>query len=256
MIPKWSFPHTKPTGRIAEVLLLAFHAGPLQELPFSAETYGLADEAALALVEPQQVANREWTQAWTQGSFRDIAVEDLGNDYAQLSSADSCVLLRATVLDPMDWSYVQAAWALARHAIARGAFCIFDIHAMRFHNAARVETLAPNRVLHASDEIRFVVESVRAGVGPGAETKFVHTRGMRKFARPDLVVLENGFGLDAALAYAKQAATQALEGMLPVDIAATPLGATAEWIDTAPEWAAALQLNNDAAVATLQRLLD
>jgi len=187
-VPLWTRAHTGATGRVADAVLIAFHTGALRaDVPLSAAQLGLPGGAAASLLDVREhsgAAALTWLDGFRRGALRTIAVQDLGGDLALLDGADGCVTVRATVADPFDLGYLQAAWAVARWLCARGASIVLDARAMKFRRAATVAELPPDAPFDVRREVTVIIETTPV---PGLGGHVVHTRGLAKLARPDLV---------------------------------------------------------------------
>lgn len=187
MTERWTFAQPPAHPRAPHVMLVAFTRGPLGgDVPLSAQTFG-ATQDALAACELRTIergADPAWFDGWRQGSLRAIAKADLGDDLAALDAADHAHVILSEPAAAADLAYLQAAWALARYAAARGAAVVVDVHAMTYYPAARLQSAG--EPLDVAREVRVIYEtdSQRAD---GAHA--LHTRGMRKFGAPDLVAL-------------------------------------------------------------------
>ena len=104
-------------------------------------------------------------------------------DAARLDAARYCHSVAARVADPPDHGHIQAAWAAARWLVARGSFAVLDTHAGRWHGGDQVAGLDAERPFDVGTEVTIVFETDRT---PGFG-HVMHTRGMAKFARPDLM---------------------------------------------------------------------
>lgn len=183
----WTFATQPVAPRSPEVVLVAFAKGPLQGAPdLSAERLG-APKAALEACTLRTVERRmdpRWFDAWRSGSLRTIAETDLGADLALLDAADHAHVIVTAPTEPADLTYLQAAWALTRYAIDRGAALVLDAHAMTYMPARSVQP--PGEALDIKREVRVVYETSSMR-DDGAHA--LHTRGMRKFGAPDLIAL-------------------------------------------------------------------
>jgi hypothetical protein len=150
------------------------------------------------------------------------------------------------VFDPFDLGYLQAAWGLARWLCARGATVVLDAHATRFWPAEAVAAQPTGAAFDVRRELTMVVETRPT---PGLGGHVVHTRGLVKLARPDLVtVVAAGDTARAAEALWRIAARLAdgympapgdvadADTTVPLHLAPAPKGSFAE----------ALHLDNDA----------
>jgi hypothetical protein len=252
-VPLWKRTSTAATGRVADVVLIAFHTGPISaDEPMSAARFGLPGRDLVELLDVREHAGPpavEWMDGFRRGALRTIAGKDLG-DLAALDAADACVTVRATVADPLDLGYLQAAWAVARWLFARGASVVLDGRATRFWPARDVSALPPDAAFDVRREVTMVVETQAS---PGLGGHVVHTRGLVKLARPDLVTVvaaedtrraaEALWRLTARLAdgYMPAAGDVAdADTMVPLHLAPAPEGSFAE----------ALNLDNQAWLVT------
>jgi hypothetical protein len=188
MTDTWKF-HTLPAQpRSPQVLLFVFATGSLGgDAVLSLERFGAPSEQALAqctLRTIERAIDPRWFDAWRQGNLRAIAEADLGDHLAQLDAADHVHVIRSEPDAPGDLSYLQAAWAIARYLVDRGASIVLDAHAMRYLRADSLT--APEAALDVAHEVRVVYET-DATRASGAHA--IHTRGMRKFGAPDLIAL-------------------------------------------------------------------
>lgn len=257
-IPPWTRADTRPTGRLADVALVVFHRGPLADaVPLSLERHGAPSVEAVARVDVTPIADPAWLAGWRSGGIRTVAEQDLGaGGVAVLDTADRCHFLRATIIDPPELSYLQAAWAVARWLVDRGATVVLDAFALRFHTAASLAAEDVRAPLAITREISVVYETEPAAARLG---HVVHTRGLGKLARPDLIALvdprEAGAAADVLCALAQVLA----DGFMPTTAGARPplpdslgLSVTLHPMEQG-SLAEALHLNNDAWLVELDR---
>lgn len=126
--------------------------------------------------------NPEWIDGWRTGPLRNLAERELP-DLAALDAATFCYTIQVTVPDPADLTHLQLAWAVAAAVCRAGAVAVLDAFAHDWSTAAVVAGLDPRREFTVVREIGVVAESEPA---PGFGHP-VHTRGMAKFGRPDLI---------------------------------------------------------------------
>jgi hypothetical protein len=215
-IPLWQRAEKGATGRPADVVLIAFHEAPLAEdVPLAAARFGLPGREHAALCDVRAFEGAEglaWLDGFRQGALRNIAVRDLGEAGMRLlDAARACVTVRATDLAPVDLGYLQAAWGIARWLCARGASTIVDARANRFLAAAEVAAVAPDAPFDVRREIKVIAES-EASRGLGGYV--VHTRGLLKVARPELVTVVAAEDREAASAALWRLAARAADGYM------------------------------------------
>jgi hypothetical protein len=249
-VEPWLFATPPSRARDPQVVLFAFGTGPLgSEIELSLETFGAPSKEALATCSVQTVARAQdpaWFDGFRSGSLRAIATQDLGAGCAALDAADHVHVIGAQPRSVTDLTYLQAAWALARYIVHRGATVVLDAMAMAFTPAGHLQ--GPNEPLDVSREVRVVYET---DTDRPDQAHAIHTRGLRKFGAPDLVALCT----DADVPLVGQAITELADAVARGTDLATPRHA----IEVAPgvRWVAVedehrlgelLQLNNAARV--------
>jgi hypothetical protein len=165
--------------------LFCFSATPLKEgVVLSAERFGLpaGGDSLLEVREIPRAVDPQWFDGFRSGALRTLAAEALGS-LAELDAAKTMVVVMAQRVDAPDLLHLQAGWAVAKWSVARGCSVVLDAQCNRFWRAADIAEWAPNRPFALSAEVNVVVEAE-----PTASQAVLHTRGMKKFGRPDLVV--------------------------------------------------------------------
>ncbi|GIH13997.1 hypothetical protein [Rugosimonospora africana] len=182
----WPRPDWQPTGSRAAMMLLAFSEDPLDPGDdLSASRFGLPSHAAIEQLDVRTHAREQdpgWFDEWRTDALRHIAEDDLA-DPASLDAARYCHSIRIEVDDPRDLGHVQVCWAVASWLMTRGCRAILDGFACRWWDRDAVSRLSPGRPFALDDEVRFICET-EATPGFGHA---MHTRGMLKFARPDVI---------------------------------------------------------------------
>jgi hypothetical protein len=245
----WTFATPPATERSPEVVLVAFAQGPLQgDAAISADKLG-APKAALEACTLRTVERRmdpRWFDAWRSGSLRNIAETDLGADLAVLDAADHAHVFVTAPVAPTDLTYLQAAWALARYAIDRGAALVLDAHAMTYMPARSVQPAGD--ALDIKREVRVVYETSSTR-DDGAHA--LHTRGMRKFGAPDLIALctdSDARFVGHAMSELADSVARGTELALPRHAIRVAPGVTWMAVEDEHRVADILQLNNTARV--------
>ncbi|MEZ4365825.1 MAG: hypothetical protein R2939_06005 [Kofleriaceae bacterium] len=248
-IAPWTRADGRATGRIADAVLIGFHRGALaDDVVLEARRFGAPTPAALTVLELQAITDRGWLDGWRRGAVRALAEDELGGALADLDAADGCHLVRARVADPADHVHLQAAWAAARWLVARGTCAVLDASALRWHPAAAVRAWPADASFELAREVTVVAESARA---PGLRERVVHTRGLGKVARPDVVTLVAEAEVELAVAAVRQVAARLADGWMPsaddarVELAAHAWSAVDLTDGGAPALASALSLGND-----------
>lgn len=215
-VEMWSRSQAPAPDRIAEVDLIVFCEGELDEgVPLVAKRYGIPSKEAYAAVEVRVIRRAdatEWFDNWRSGGLRAVAAHYLGAAVDRLDVADTCYVVRASQPEPSDLGYLQATWAMVRWLIARGGTCVLDVHAGAFHHADALAAVPADAPFDIDRDVTLVYET--DGDRPG-DGHLLHTRGMRKFGRPDLVAEVDPEDAPLLSEVVRQIATAMADGFLP-----------------------------------------
>jgi hypothetical protein len=214
-------------GGPGEVALIALSPLRLPDpLPVSRSRHGMPDEGdgpgSVAIVARDRADDPAWFTEQVIGRFAELIAQDLGPEAAAASlAAEHAYVIEAQLDDPDDLGHVQAAWALAKCVCEEGAAIVIDVYAARAHLGSEVAALPPGRGFDVMHEVTLFFEEL------DDQTIAAWSLGLRKFGRPDLVVL--GVAPDAATEAALllrdlAAALAAGERIEPGDAVDTPAG--------------------------------
>lgn len=192
---------------------MAFGKAPLRDLPLSRSLFGLPDVQLLEKLdvrEHERARSREWFENWWGGAFGKIAQQDLGEQLPLLTESDLCHTLSFDVPDRADLAPQQTIWGLTRWLCARGVHVVLDVHAMRFRTRADVEALAfTGADLERDVKLVFETEPTQGRL------HLMHTRGLCKFARPELMGYIEPGDVDEMTRLLNQAAEALMNGATP-----------------------------------------
>jgi hypothetical protein len=247
-ITPWPRPLFQPGGKPGVFHLFCFSPGALEApAPLAAARFGLPSPEAAACCEVRQLpraADAGWFDGFRRGALRELARAALP-DLAALDAATAVTVIITSRPDAADLAHLQAAWALAQWSVARGATVVFDAQASRFWPAAEVADWPATRPFALSSDVNVIVEAE----GTSALASAVHTRGLAKFGRPDLVTLDvPASRWDAVAGLLRTLAGRLVLGAVlrPGDALAIE-GGTAHFAAYAPD---RLNLGNDALLVT------
>ena len=184
-VAAWRRPYFKAGEQPTKIFFVCFGKTPLAEVELGRARFGLPS-AELAnqveLREHQRAAGPAWFEDWWGGAFGVIAEQDLGEDLALLTTSDVCYTLSLELGDQADLAPLQSVWGLSRWLCARGMSVVLDVHAFRFRTRAELDALD----FSASDvqrDVKIVLETEPTHDG----LHLMHTRGLCKCARPELL---------------------------------------------------------------------
>lgn len=189
MVATWPREHYVIGGGPGEIALIALSPVKLPDpLPVSRGRHGMPDSGegatAIALVARDRADDPTWFTEQVLAPFTDLVASDLGPAAAAAAlAADHAYVIEGQLADPDDLGHVQAAWALAKCVCEEGATVVIDVYAARAHLGAEVAVLPPARAFDVMHEVTLFFDEVGDG------TLAAWSLGMRKFGRPDLVLL-------------------------------------------------------------------
>jgi hypothetical protein len=223
----WPREHYVIGGAPGEIALIALSSQKLPDpLPVSRKHHGMPDDGdgldAVALVARDRAEDPAWFTEQVVAPFADLIAADLGAQHAAAAlAAEHVYVIEGQLDDPDDLGHVQAAWALAKCLCEEGATLVIDVYAARAHLGSDVAALAPDRAFDVMHEVTLFFDEL--GDGDLAAWSL----GLRKFGRPDIVLLgiKPDDATDAALVLRDVAATLASGDRIePGDAVAAPGG--------------------------------
>ena len=238
-------------GGPGEVALIALAPAKLPDpLPISRTHHGMPEDGegptAIALVARDRADDPTWFVDQVVAPFADVIASDLGPEVAALALASNHVyVIEGSLDDPDDLGHVQAAWAIAKCISEEGATVIVDVYAARAHLGSDVAALDPDRALDVMHEVTLFFDEAEDG------TLAAWSLGMRKFGRPDIVVLgiAPDAATEAALLLRDVAGTMASGARIePGDTIATPDGRRMTAARFSSEMSSVVAVDGDAIV--------
>lgn len=246
-IPTWQRSAFQPGGAPNVFQLFGFSTGPLADVPMSASRFGLPSTEVMKFIEVRELPREldaAWFDGFRSGSLRALAAQALGGDLSGLDGATQLTAVLISRPDAADLAHVQAGWALAKWLVARGVTVLLDAQTNLFWKGADVADWPAVRPFALSTDVNVVVEAE-----PTSPRATIHTRGLQKFGRPDLVVLDvPGAHWDAVAGLVRVLASQLVDGARFA--VGQELSVGADQVRFAPFAGTELHLNNDALLIT------
>jgi hypothetical protein len=249
LVAKWERPQGPASGRRVHAMVVCFVHGELRDdIKLQVDRFGVSSVESFREVDTREhhrADDPEWFDNWRSGAARTIASRDLGGELSALDAADGCFTFVVDQPDPADLAHLQSLWALTRWFFARGASCAIDVHAMRFLRPGDVP--APAAELDIKREVSIIYETDATEPGGG---HVLHTRGMRKVGRPDIIAVVAPAQVELVAEVMWQLASGMARGFMPglprhgVDLADDESWYLAA--DDADAFSGRLHLNNDA----------
>jgi hypothetical protein len=249
VVALWTRENYTSGGGVGQVALIALSSTKLPDpLPVSRSKHGMPDEGegpgSVALVARDRVEDPQWFADQVLAPFTELIAADLGPSAAATAlTAEHAYVIEAQLDDPDDLGHLQAAWALAKCVCEEGAAIVIDVYAARAHLGVEVAALSPGRSFDVLREVTLFFDEQADG------SLAAWSLGLRKFGRPDLVVLgiSPDVATEAAVLLRDVAATLASgERIEPGDTVGAPGGKllVAERFD--PEASSVVAVDGDA----------
>lgn len=208
----WPRPHWRSSGRDALVLYFVF--GELGDMPaIPGEHYrtrGLP--AGVQVLQQKNAKLAPWPGYPLSGELGSALLSDQPALVEQARRADNVLMLRGTLPDPRDLDYLRDVTGVLTALLDRGACAVVDPLTLSIFDAASWQ--AQHRHDDRFEVRRHVLIMSDADTEPG--TIRVHTRGMARFARPDIAIRQVPAAAAAAIGQLAEelAAHQALGGVI------------------------------------------
>jgi hypothetical protein len=178
------------------------------ELAISASKYrtgGLPPGFDFRKLERARVGHLPFTDAGYGKVIQDDAL------FARIGQAEECGLLQGEIPDPPDLNYLRDVIGLITYAMDHGGFAVGDPQQFKLYDAERwhreiFDPGTPNVSRH-----------VKILFSDDVDGRWYHTRGLRKFGRPDLSVrgVPAEYGQAAIDLCNRFIELQALGGLIP-----------------------------------------
>jgi hypothetical protein len=171
------------------IALIALSSAKLPDpLPISRSKHGMPESEsadAVSLVARDRADDAAWFVDQVVAPFADLITSDLGQDVAAAALAtEHAYVIEGELDDPEDLGHVQTAWALAKCLCEQGASIVIDVYAARAHLGVEVADLAPDRSFDIMHEVTLFFDETPEG------SLAAWSLGLRKFGRPELVLLD------------------------------------------------------------------
>jgi hypothetical protein len=177
-IPNWERPHFQPNGGHALLLFVVYGQFP-DEINISRSKYrcgGVPEGCDLRNLKKRAGEPLPFTEPEFGAGIRDAAL------FSRAGEANECSIIQCEIADPPKLNYLRDIIGLTTYLLDNGGFAVADPQQFELYDAERwhhefFDHGTPN--IHKHVKILYSDEP---------DGRWYHTRGMRKFGRPDLSV--------------------------------------------------------------------
>ncbi|MFK7928663.1 MAG: hypothetical protein AB8H79_10785 [Myxococcota bacterium] len=186
-MPTWTRPHFQTSNKLADVAIVVYTSLGLDGLSASVSRHGVPDDTARFPFRLDHYTRTDSPLLFTElkdDSLLSLA-KDEGLNIDVIKRVEHQILLRLKLPDPKDCNHLRVGWGLVRAICdATTVHGVLDLHAQRWWTLERLRDTAPDGEM----EIRNEVSTALLPSNHPTFARVRHSRGLRKFARPDLVL--------------------------------------------------------------------
>jgi hypothetical protein len=186
LVPAWARPNWQAaTGARTRQHYIAFYLSPGEDVQVSAKEDGLPAGDPLAGFEVQAFENANWIAGWSAGPLAAFLDAEPQVDAQAVKHSTWAMGAWSAKLDGRTLTGLQGGMALCRAFARSGAVAVLDVVALRWWSPEALLALPPARPFDITEHISITFETTPVHPEVG---HLCHTRGMAKFARPDLAI--------------------------------------------------------------------
>ena len=184
MIEDWPRKYYQPGGGDALLFFVVYGAvnttAPLSRSKYRIE--GIPD--GLDSMSYNSNAHPERVDSFREGYLWEKLKKENPDLAAQVAAQDTCILLRGTIRDPTTLNYLRDTVGLITYLLDNGGIAVCDPQMFKWWNPGSWKTTIFEPP--AAVPMRHVV--ILISDEEDGESEWIHTRGLRKFGRPDLSI--------------------------------------------------------------------
>lgn len=180
-LANWERPYFESSDGVAEILYVAFGKPP-EEWNVSGSKYriaGIPDGINIHTYGPN--SHPEVVNDFRAGYLWEKLLQNSPGLSAQISEQTECLIIRGSLRDPENLNYLRDIVGLIQWLFDCGINGVFDPHAFLWWGAEEWDEVFQK--FQASPHSHVMIFT-----SPENGQEWAHTRGMRKFGRPDLSV--------------------------------------------------------------------
>ena len=187
IVPEWPRPHYEPSAQGAELFYLVVGEQPEgSTLQLSRARHHVDRiEDAIQISKHRRSDDPAWFDAWFSGRLGGYLDEALREESEAVRRSNQLTVVRGSFPDQDSLGYLRNTVGVVSAVAEAGALAIFDFYAFTWWRPEEWRRRFVDRSEFRVDEHIFIPVADEPRHRPGLWT---HTRGMRKFGRPDLHV--------------------------------------------------------------------
>jgi len=180
-LASWPRPHFAPGGGEA-YLFFAIYGRFASDVELSGAEYRTAGvPAGISLRKLNRAQSPEFP--FSSGPIGELLQPKQPALFAAIQDVPECTIIQGAIADPPDLNYLRDVIGLVAYFLDHGGVAAIDPQRFKLYDAAawRADIFEPQPPVLTKQVL--IIWSAEAG-----NTKWFHTRGLRKFGRPDLSI--------------------------------------------------------------------
>lgn len=182
-IPAWQRPHWRPSSE--EILLQFYVFGKFEAVQTPSEQYGSPGlPKGITATNHHHSALRAWDGYPLKGGMGKMFKDDAPEAYQQAFDAPQVLVVRGKLVDQPDSGYLRDTFGVLAGLLDIGGVAILDPQILNLRTA---QDWRQRYLVRDGAPIRNHLLILRDGEAQ-PEHAWIHSRGMRKFGRPDVSI--------------------------------------------------------------------
>jgi len=185
-IPQWARPHYEAGGGSAFLFYVVYgnidHTVPLSATKYHVEEIP-PDLEVMTYESPEHV---DTLHRFQKGYLWEDLTKNHPSFSAQIASQTSCTILRGELGDRPTLDYLRDTVGLITHMLDHGGIAVYD--PQMFHWWTPDEWR--EKIFNQAGPVPLHHTVILTSLNDDGPTEWIHTRGLRKFGRPDLSIPE------------------------------------------------------------------
>ena len=183
IIPAWQRPHWQESDE--EILLQFYVFGKFEPVRVPSQDYGSPGlPPGIEAVNHSHAALRQWEGYPLKGGMGRMFKDDAPEAYVRALDAPDVMVVRGTLKDSAATGYLRDTLGVLAGLLDIGGIAILDPQILSLLDA---DAWRRRYLVHEGAPIRSHLLIMRDGEAE-ADHSWIHTRGMRKFGRPDISI--------------------------------------------------------------------
>lgn len=183
-LPPWPRPCHQPTTRVGREFRIIWLETAIEKPRFSLSRHGFPG-TTLDDVDMTLIDDAAWLRSWIEGPWGYQLEQVRGLDVERMRACTHGMVIKREYPDPIDLTPIQINVAVCKALADQGAVAVLDVIGDRWWSPAALRELAPDRPFDIEEHITVTGETTERERGAG---HLCHTRGLRKFARPEIFI--------------------------------------------------------------------